>query len=71
MLPAAREWNTADAERARRNFLVRNARLATGSRKDKPLPTPPDAARRRRRAAVDAALARARSRRTARSVADA
>jgi len=71
MLPAAREWNPADAERARRNFLVRNARLATGSRKDKPLPTPLDAARQRRRAAVDAALARARSRRTARSVADA
>ena len=31
----------SDAERARRNFLVRNARLATGSRKDKPLPKPP------------------------------
>jgi electron transport complex protein RnfB len=69
MLPASREWNTADAERARRNFLARNARLAAGSRSREQPPTPPDAARQRRRAAVDAALARARSRRAARSVA--
>jgi Na+-translocating ferredoxin:NAD+ oxidoreductase subunit B len=69
MLPAARQWNTADAERARRNFLARSARLATGSRIREQPPTPPDGARLRRRAAVDAALARARSRRAARSVA--
>jgi Na+-translocating ferredoxin:NAD+ oxidoreductase subunit B len=70
MPPAAREWSTADAERARRHFLARTARLATGSRKREQKLAPTDDARQRRRAAVDAALARARSRRAARSVAD-
>ncbi len=69
MLPAARVWSTADAERARQHFMARNARLATSSRKREQNLAPPDATRQRRRAAVDAALARARSRRAARSVA--
>jgi electron transport complex protein RnfB len=66
---AARVWSSADAERARQHFLARNARLAVGSRKREQKPAPPDAARQHRRAAVDAALARARSRRAARSLA--
>ena len=68
MLPAARIWSSADAERAREHASARNARLATGSRKLGQESAPVDSARRRRRAAVDAALARARSRRAARSV---
>jgi electron transport complex protein RnfB len=68
MLPAARPWNTADAERARQHFSARNARLATTSRKVEPETAAIDLARLRRRAAVDAALARARARRAARSV---
>jgi electron transport complex protein RnfB len=68
MLPAARIWSTADAERARQHFSARHVRLATGSSKREQETTPADAARRLRRAAVDAALARARARRAARSV---
>lgn len=68
MLPAARLWSTADAERARQHFSARNARLAMDSRKRGPENAPVDAARQRRRAAVDAALVRARSRRAARLV---
>ena len=68
MLPAARVWSTADAERARQHFSARNARLAVGSRKREQKTAPVDAVRRLRRAAVDAALARARTRRAARSV---
>src|SRR6202140_5338116 len=60
MLPAARPWSTADAERARQHFSVRNARLATTSRKVEQETAAIDLARQRRRAAVDAALARAR-----------
>src|ERR1700682_720131 len=68
MLPAARVWSAADAERARQHFSARNARLATGSRKREQETATVDADRRLRRAAVDAALARARARRAARSV---
>src|ERR1700687_3875301 len=68
MLPAARPWSTADAARARQHFSARNARLATGLRKRAQETTAVDLARQRRRAAVDAALARARARRTARHV---
>ncbi|HWZ70847.1 MAG TPA: RnfABCDGE type electron transport complex subunit B [Casimicrobiaceae bacterium] len=68
MPAAARVWSTADAERARQHFSARNARLATGSRKRAQETAPVDAARRLRRAAVDAALARARRRRAAGSV---
>jgi electron transport complex protein RnfB len=68
MLPAARIWSTADAERARQHFSARNVRLATGSSKREQETTRADAAQRLRRAAVDAALARARARRAARSV---
>jgi Na+-translocating ferredoxin:NAD+ oxidoreductase subunit B len=65
MLPAAREWTRVDAERARQHFLSRAARLAgaKGQREHRPAP---DAARERRLAAIDAALARARSRRAPR-----
>ena len=68
MLPAARPWSTADAERARQHFWAHTARLATGLRKREQETTAVDLARQRRRAAVDAALARARARRAARSV---
>ena len=68
MLPAVRPWSTSDAERARQHSSARNARLATGLRKREQETTAVDLARQRRRAAVDAALARARARRTARSV---
>lgn len=71
MLPAARVWTTADAERARQHFSARNARAATGSRKREQDTAPVDAARELRRTAVDAALARARTRRAARSIAGA
>src|SRR5450631_2914178 len=61
MLPAARAWRTADADRARRNFFARNTRLWRDSRTQERAPA--DAARQRRRDAVGAALARARLRR--------
>lgn len=68
VLPAARIWSSADAERARRHASARDARIAAGSRTRGQESAPVDSARQRRRAAVDAALARARSRRAARSV---
>jgi H+/Na+-translocating ferredoxin:NAD+ oxidoreductase subunit B len=68
LLPAARPWSTADAERARQHFSARTARLATGLRKREQETAAIDLARQHRRAAVDAALARARARRAARSV---
>jgi Na+-translocating ferredoxin:NAD+ oxidoreductase subunit B len=68
MLPAERPWSMADAERARQRFSARNARLATGSSKREQETTAVDLAPQRRRAAVDAALARARARRTVRHV---
>ena len=68
VLPAARIWSPADAERARQHASARNARIAAGSRKRGQESAPVDSARQRRRAAVDAALARARSRRAPRSV---
>jgi electron transport complex protein RnfB len=70
MLPASRAWSPSDAERARRHFLARAARLARGAGKREQRPVT-DAAREARRAAVAAALARARSRRGARPVTDA
>jgi electron transport complex protein RnfB len=68
MLPAARPWSTADAERARQHYSARTARLAPGLRKGEQETAAVDLARQHRRAAVDAALARARARRAARSV---
>ena len=65
MLPSARVWSFADAERARAHFEARNARLASASRAREQI-TPAEEARRQRRAAVGAALARARSRRAPR-----
>src|SRR5438874_8093187 len=67
MLPAARPWSTADADRARQHSSARNARLATALRKREQATAAVDLARQRRRASVDAALTRARARRTARS----
>ena len=66
MLPAARAWSAADADRACRNFSARNARLSRDSRAQERAPA--DAARQRRRDAIEAALARARSRRATRLV---
>lgn len=60
MLPSR---SAADAERARHHFVARNARLAKVSRVREPMATPAEEARRQRRAAIDAALARARRRR--------
>jgi electron transport complex protein RnfB len=68
MLPAPGPWSTADAERARQHFSARTARLAAGLRKREQETAVVDLARQRRRAAVDAALARARARRAARLV---
>jgi electron transport complex protein RnfB len=80
MLPAARPRSSVDADRARRHASARDARLASDARK-RPSGSAPqnapqnvlesapgDAARQRRRTAVAAALARARSRRAPRSV---
>jgi Na+-translocating ferredoxin:NAD+ oxidoreductase subunit B len=63
MPAAARPWGGDDAERARRHFLARNARLASDPARWDRNGFAADSARLRRRAAVDAALARARSRR--------
>ena len=68
MLPTVRIWSPADAERARQHASARNARLAAGSLKRGQQSALVDVVRQRRRAVVDAALARARSRRAARSV---
>ena len=65
MLPAARAWSSADAERARRHFSARHARLAAGRGERQRAIEQEEAARQTRRAAVDAALTRARSRRAA------
>src|SRR5450432_1892871 len=59
MPPAARPWGGDDAERARRHFLARNARLASDPARWDRNGFAADSARLRRRAAVDAALARA------------
>jgi electron transport complex protein RnfB len=67
VLRAARVWSPADAERSHQHASARSARIAAGSRK-RGQESAPASARQRRRAAVDAALARARSRRAARSV---
>ena len=56
MLPASRTWTEADARRARDRFALRLARIAGSA-------PPVDAGKARRRAAVAAALARARDRR--------
>jgi electron transport complex protein RnfB len=76
MLPAARRWNSADAQRAQQHASARNARAAAGPRTRERQTTSqaklenasPDTARQRRRAAVDAALARARARRASRNL---
>jgi Na+-translocating ferredoxin:NAD+ oxidoreductase subunit B len=62
MLPASHAWTTGDADRARVRHAARNARLARGAAKDKRA-APTEATADVRRAAVAAALARARARR--------
>lgn len=63
MVPAQRDWTTADADAARTRHAQRAARLAAGERiaeREVPPPADADAAR---RATVAAAIARAQARR--------
>jgi len=60
MVPAGREWTHADALAARARHVARSRRLATAARV-----SARSAEARKRQAAVDAALARARARREA------
>ena len=64
MVPAGRPWSNPDAERARRHYEIRRARLdrKVPSRKSVVPATP--GSREERKAAVAAALARARARRS-------
>ncbi len=64
MEPANREWTRADADSARQRHVRRNARIAK-ARAERAR----EAEASSRKAAIDAALARARSRRAARSAA--
>ena len=63
MLPADRAWSHADADRARRHYEIRNARLARKTPSRKSVAPATAGSREERRAAVEAALARARARR--------
>jgi electron transport complex protein RnfB len=75
LVPAGRTWSTEDARAARDRFDATQRRRAESSAKPAvavaqatpPTPCPPaaDAGRERRKAAIDAALARARARRSA------
>jgi electron transport complex protein RnfB len=73
LLPAGRSWTRTDAERARARFGERGRRLERKAAGRNACATTADstshedAARARRKAAVDAALERARARRAARS----
>ncbi|HSQ80586.1 MAG TPA: RnfABCDGE type electron transport complex subunit B [Casimicrobiaceae bacterium] len=60
MEPAGRAWQTADAQAARKRHQARSARIGSGREL-----AAPSADERKRKAAVDAALARARARRAA------
>ena len=62
--PAARAWTPTDAGEARQRYVARERRLARDERPSDRAATPRDAdAHAARKAAVDAALARARARR--------
>jgi len=67
MVPAQREWTAADAGAARTRYRARNARVARAERiaNRKAAPSIESAERKKRQAAVAAALARARARRAA------
>jgi electron transport complex protein RnfB len=67
MLPAGRAWSPEDARAARDRYVARNRRLASakGSPKAIAPSAAPDGERNRREAAIGAALARARARRSA------
>jgi Na+-translocating ferredoxin:NAD+ oxidoreductase subunit B len=67
MLPAGRDWTVADADRARERYDAMRARLSRKTPPRKPATTATEHARDARKAAVAAALARARSRRRAAS----
>jgi len=69
IVSAQREWTAQDASAARERHAARNARLARRERiaNRKAAAVPQDAQRDKRRAAVAAALARARARRAARA----
>ena len=79
MRPAARSWTNADAARAQAHASAREARIAAGPRTHRTQiatstsseTEPIESLRQRRRAAIDAALARARLRRAPRTVAGA
>jgi electron transport complex protein RnfB len=63
MLAAGRDWTTADADRARERYDTRRERLSRKTPSSKPAATATAGTRDERKAAVAAALARARSRR--------
>jgi electron transport complex protein RnfB len=67
MAPAGREWTRADAREARERHDARNARLARNERVADRKPVALSAGKATREAAVAAALARARARRSARA----
>ena len=63
MLPACRDWTRADAERARERYDARNERLSRKAAPRRPILPMTAGSRDQRKAAVAAALARARARR--------
>ena len=67
MLPAGRAWSPEDARAARHRYVARNRRLASANASPEGVATSvsADNERIRREAAVAAALARARARRSA------
>ena len=67
MLPAGRAWSPEDARAARLRYVARNSRLARAAASPKALApsASPDTERIKREAAAAAALARARTRRSA------
>jgi electron transport complex protein RnfB len=67
LLAAGRDWTIADADRARERYDSRRERLSRKTPSRRPVSTAPAGTRDERKAAVAAALARARSRRRAAS----
>src|SRR5207249_9109778 len=63
MRASGRAWTHDDAMRAREHFVARNARLLARSTAARTVATQGDTARAKRRAAIAAALERARARR--------
>jgi Na+-translocating ferredoxin:NAD+ oxidoreductase subunit B len=67
MVPAGRDWTLADADLARERHDARDRRLSLQTPSRKPVQTATTGTREERKAAVAAALARARARREAAS----